>query len=173
MPLPVETFIVPADYCLAIIDTVAYPSFVAEEWTLDDIRHHFAEQMALGTMVAWGTGAPGNWRIEVGGARRISGGHREFVGRLRATNGVLHLTSYDELTAAAQSAEVRLPRSGTEEWAVRLAAGQYTCRVVQLYDPAEAESEAVFEQESPHFAVEIKAARGTSPATGGEVPWFG
>lgn len=173
MPLPVETFIVPADYCLAIIDAAAYPSFVAERWTLDDIRRHFVEQMALGTMVAWGTGAPGNWRVEVGGARRISGGHREFMGRLRATNGVLHLTSYDELTAAAQFTEVRLPRPGTEGWAVRLAAGQYTCRVVQLYDPAEAESEAVFGQESPHFAVEIKAARGAAPATGGEVPWFG
>ncbi len=61
MPLPVETFVVPADYGLAIIDTAAYLSFVAGEWTLDGIRRHFAEQMALGTMVAWGTGAP-TWR---------------------------------------------------------------------------------------------------------------
>jgi hypothetical protein len=29
MPLPVQTFVVPAEYCLALIDAAAYPSFVA------------------------------------------------------------------------------------------------------------------------------------------------
>jgi len=172
MPLPVQTFVVPADYCLALIDAAAYPSFVAEGWTLEGICRHFAEQMGRGTMVAWGTGAPGNWRVEVGGARRIGGGHREFTGLIRASRGQLHLTSYDELTMAAQFADVRLPRPGTGEWSVRLATGPYTCRVVQLYDPAEAESEAVFEQDSPHFAVEIEAAQVAPPAIA-SVPWFG
>ena len=53
---------------------------------------------------------------------------------------------------------------------MRPAAGQYACRAVELDDPAEAEPGAAYGQESPHFAVEIKAARGTVPATGREVP---
>lgn len=120
-------------------------------------------------------GGPGHLatgEIEVGGERQIAGGHREFNGRIRVTGGGIHLSSYDELTWAAQFADARLPRPGTEGWLLRLAAGQYDCRVVQHYDPADAESKAVFEQESPHFAVEIKAARGEALATLSAVPWF-
>jgi hypothetical protein len=54
---------------------------------------------------------------------------------------------------------------------VTVAPGEYDCRVVQLYDPAEAESEAVFGQETPHFAIELMSATGDSCGVG-EIPWF-
>jgi hypothetical protein len=170
--LPVKTYVVPADYCLAIVDAAAYPSFVSGQWDLDDIRRHFVEQMRCGTMLAWGTGAPANWRLQVGGPRRFGGGYREFTGRIRASEGVLHLVSYDELTMAAQFADERLPGRGVRRRSVRLPAGQYDCRVVQLFDPVAADSRAVFEQKTPHYAVILKRARGAAPPALRRVPWF-
>jgi hypothetical protein len=96
------TIVVPADYCLAIFDAQAYSSFVDSDWTLPQLREHLVAEMGRGAILAWGTGAPGNWRIEVTVGLSSHRGVREFAARLRATGPHLHLTSYDELTAAAQ-----------------------------------------------------------------------
>jgi hypothetical protein len=49
--------------------------------------------------------------------------------------------------------------------------GLYVCRVVQLYDPARAMSNEVFDQAEPHFLFEIEPmTAATDPWT--EVPWF-
>ncbi|AWM40378.1 hypothetical protein C1280_27555 [Gemmata obscuriglobus] len=164
--------VVPAEYLIAVVDLAAYRTFVAPDWTLDAIREHFAAEIARGTMLAWGTGASGNWRVEVI-RDRAGGGFRECAGRVRATTGQLHLTSYDELTVAAQFRDVRLPRAGTEAWAVAVEPGWYDCRVVQLYDPGLAESEVVFHQETPHFRLELVATggKGRRSRVAG-VPWF-
>jgi hypothetical protein len=169
----VETVVVPAEYLLAVVDLAAYRSFVAPDWTLDAIREHFAAEVARGAMLAWGTGAPGNWRVEVTRERGPQGGFRECAGRVRVTADRLYLTSYDELTVAAQFRDVCLPRPGTEEWAVAVEPGWYDCRVVQLYNPALADTETVFHQETPHFRLELVkgAGKGRRPRVAG-VPWF-
>jgi hypothetical protein len=172
MTLPAKTYVVGADYCLAIVDAAAYPTFVSGQWELDDIRRHFVEQMRRGTMLAWGTGAPANWRLEVGGPRRVGGGYCEFTGRIRASKGVLHLVAYDELTMAAQFADERLPSPHGGRRSVRLPAGRYDCRVVQLFDPASADSEEVYNQKTPHYAVILRRARGPGPPSLRRVPWF-
>jgi hypothetical protein len=168
-----DSFVIPADYCVALIDAAAYPSFVDSNWTLPQIREHFVAQMNRATILAWGTGAPGNWRISVATGRgTATKGYREFTSRITATGNKLHLTSYDELTMAAQVEDVKLPRKGTDEWFIPVGPGDYECRVVQLYDPAQAESEEVFNQELPHFLIKLtQAQRGTVRATK-QVPWF-
>jgi hypothetical protein len=168
-----DSFVIPADYCVALIDAAAYPSFVDANWTLPQIRAHFVAQMNQGTMLAWGTGAPGNWRISIAnGPRTGQKGYREFTGRISATGKKLHLTSYDELTMAAQVEDVKLPRKGTDGWFISVGPGDYECRVVQLYDPAQAESEELFNQESPHFLIKLKKAKGGKPKAIKQVPWF-
>src|SRR5579883_1304886 len=165
--------VVPAEYLLALVDLAAYRSFVAPDWTLESLRQHFAAEMARVAMLAWGTGAPGNWRVEVARERVGGAGFRECSGRIPATTERLHLTSYDELTVAAQFRDVRLPRPGTEEWVVAVEPGWYGCRVVQLYDPGLADTEAVFYQETPHFRLELlpAAGGGRRPRAAG-VAWF-
>ena len=168
--------VLPAEYCVALIDAAAYPSFVDEAWTLPQIRKHFVRQMNAGTMLAWGTGASANWRIRVGGRGRGGGGtarvYREFMGRITATGKKLHLTSYDELTMAAQFEHVRMPEKGTEGWFVPVKPGEYDCRVAQLYDPAKADSAQVFEQKTPHFLLSVAKAEGPKPSAFKQVPWF-
>lgn len=164
--------VIPADYCVALIDAAAYPSFVDPDWTLLQIRNHFVAQMNQKTMLAWGTGASGNWRISVTTRSEVAPGYREFTGRITATGARLHLMSYDELTMAAQFEDVILPQKGTADWSVSVEPGEYKCRVVQLYDPAQAQAKTVFNQESPHFRIELtKAERGRSSKIK-KVPWF-
>lgn len=167
-----ETVIIPADALVALADFADYRSFVAADWTLDQLRAHFTAEAARGTIVAWGAGESGNWRVAVA-RERGPGGFREFTAPIRATGRQLHLVGYDELTMAAQFPEVRLPepRGGAEP--VPVEPGWYECRVVQLYDPALADSEEVFHQETPHFRLELLPSRGgAGPGTGPGVPWF-
>ena len=165
--------VIPAEYCVALIDAAAYPSFVDDEWTLPQIRKHFVRQMNGGTMLAWGTGASANWRINVaGGAARTARVYREFTGRITATGRKLHLTSYDELTDAAQFENVRMPEKGTEGWFIPVKPGEYDCRVAQLYDPARADSAQVFGQKTPHFLLTLAKAEGPKPSAFKRVPWF-
>jgi hypothetical protein len=167
-----QSFVIPADYCIALIDTATYPSFVDTNWTLQQIREHFVTQMNDRTMLAWGTGASGNWRVNVATGPGDIQGYREFTGRIAAIGTKLHLTSYEELTMAAQFKDVELPQQGTEGWCISVRAGEYDCRVVQFYDPAEAESEEVFQQATPHFLLVISEASRAKPSLFEKVPWF-
>ena len=122
-------------------------------------------------MVAWGAGESGNWRIAVV-RERGPGGFREFAAPIRATGRLLHLVGYDELTMAAQFADVRLPEPHGGVWPVAVQPGWYECRVVQLYDPAQSDSEEVFRQETPHFRLELLPSDGIRSGAGPGVPWF-
>jgi hypothetical protein len=128
--------------------------------------------MNLGTMLAWGTGASGNWQIALGSKSETARGFREFTHRIRATGKKLFLTSYDELTMAAQFKKIKLPQQGTEDWFFPMKPGDYECRVVQLYSPTEAQSEEVFNQTSPHFLIELSPAKSSTKNKINEVPWF-
>ena len=57
-------------------------------------------------------------------------------------------------------------------WPVAVEPGWYECRVVQLYDPALADSEEVFHQERAHFRLELLPSDGTQLEAGPGVPWF-
>lgn len=103
------SIVIPADYCVALIDAGAYPSFLDLNWTLEQIKQHFVSQMNQGTMLAWGTGASANWHIETVAASEVSRGFREFTGRITATSDRLYLVSYEDLTAAAQYEDELLP----------------------------------------------------------------
>jgi len=164
------TFLVPADYFLAVVDA-AYPSFLGTEWTLDTILAHFTHAAAGGTLLAWYTGSYGNWRVEVRDGWGAARGFREVTARLTATGDRLHLISYDDLVWAACYADHHLPRPGEGIGVIPVTPGPYDLRVVQLYDPAEADTEAVFYQEAPHFALEIRPGAGPAPAPPARVPW--
>ena len=152
---------------LALIVTATYESFVAENWDSELLRSHFRRQMARHSMLIWGTGLEGMWRVDL----RVDGpdarGFREVSGHLRVEGGSVIVTSYDSLTMAAQFADETLPQAHERDQLVELPDGDYACRVVQMFDPDECESA---EGESADFVVLLSETTRSVQAWS-EIPW--
>ncbi|MBX9667336.1 MAG: hypothetical protein K2X93_06940 [Candidatus Obscuribacterales bacterium] len=168
-----QILIVPAEHLIAVIDPKKYRSFVDENWDLKILKTHFLDQINSCSMVAWGTGASANWRIllEVNSPdKKLPNYFRDFTAFIKITGRSLMLTSYDELSMAAQSRKSKFPLDESRlEFGIE--PGDYRCEVLQFFDPEEAESEMVFSQETPHFAVRLRNA--DQPNCKMEnIPWF-
>jgi hypothetical protein len=152
---------------LALIVPGMYASFAAKTWDFELLRSHFRRQMARHSMLIWGTGLEGMWRVDV----QVDGpdvrGFREVVGPLHVQGGSVLVTSYDSLTMAAQIPDVSLPQAHERDQFVPLPDGDYICRVVQLFDPNACESTG---GESRDFVIILRAS--TRPVQKwSEIPW--
>jgi hypothetical protein len=153
---------------LALVVPAAYETFVASNWTLDELLHHFVAQMTHRSLLIWATGLERFWKVEVALKRMQARGFREVIGPLRVVGGSLLLTNYDSLTMAAQFKDVTLPEKHQEDLLVSLPDGDYTCRVIQMFDPEQVEAAGNGE---PDFVVEVQKAAGKT-ATWKSIPWF-
>ena len=78
------------------------------------------------------------------------------------------VASYDSLTMAAQFGDVLLPQAHEWDQLVSVPDGDYTCHVVQMFDPDSCESA---EGESADFVVLL--GRSVRPVhEWSEIPWF-
>lgn len=157
---------------LAIIDPVAYSSFVDSEWTFNQLVRHFQDETALQRMAIWGTGREDIWRVEIRHGRTSEPGFREFTTLLRSSNDHLLLTNYESLTMAAQFEDVRLPEPHQKSMVFPLASGLYSCRVVQRFDPDICDPSN--RKEEVDFRIEIVAAENhvASNSEMLEIPWM-
>ena len=153
---------------LALVVPAAYETFVASDWTLDQILGHFKAQMGRHSLLIWGTGLEGFWKVDVRLKKSKVKGFREASGPLRVVGGSLLLTNYESLTMAAQFKDVTLPEKHQEDLLVLLPDGDYTCRIIQMFDP---EQEETAGDEKPDFVVEVLKATG-KPAPWEAIPWF-
>lgn len=95
-------------------------------------------------------------------------GVREASGPLQVAGGSLLLTTYESLTMAAQFKDVTLPERHQEDLRVSLPDGDYTCRIIQMFDPEEQEAAG---DEKPDFVVEILKAT-SKPEPWESILWF-
>ena len=155
---------------LALIVPATYQSFVAENWDFGLLRSHFRRQMGRRSMLIWGTGLEGSWRVDLrfGGpdVQGFRGDHRAQFMMKTAQMMTTKLRQYSPL--AAQFVDVLLPQAHERDQLIELPDGDYTCRVVQMFDPNARESA---EGESADFVVAL------SPSTGSvqywsDIPWF-
>ena len=153
---------------LALIVPAAYGTFVASEWTFDQIMTHFKAQMAQRSLLIWGTGLEGFWKVDVALEKTGAKGFREVSGPLHVVGGSVLLTNYESLTMAAQFDDVTLPEKHQEALLVSLPDGDYTCRIIQMFDPEQEESAS---EGVPDFVVEILKATGTLEPWE-RIPWF-
>ena len=154
---------------LALLVPTAYQSFVAENWDFELLRSHFLKQMALGTMLIWGTGLEGFWRVDVRVGTVDVQGFREVSGPLLVVGGSVLLTSYDSLTMAAQYSDVSLPQSHERDQLFELPDGYYTCRVVQMFDPDTSDDSG--SDDSADFVISLSPqSEPISPWS--QIPWF-
>src|SRR6476619_1874578 len=120
---------------LALIDPASYRSFVAADWTLDQLINRFREEMRDKRLLIWGTGREDLWRVEVRFHRSSIGGFREFTAPVYAAGGYLLLTNFESLTIAAQFDDVKLPEPHQTDLLIPVPTGSYSCRIVQRFDP--------------------------------------
>lgn len=124
---------------LAIVDASQYPSFVAENWQLDQLMEHFTTAMNKQQMVMWQSNNDGGgfWRIDIKDEPSEKEAHRSLEQTIRVTDGKLFLTNYDDLTMAAQYEKYKIPSDANDDLVLELPNGLYKITVRQLFDPAE------------------------------------
>jgi hypothetical protein len=124
--------------------------------------------MGRRSILIWGTGLEGIWKVDVRLKKSTVKGLREASGPLQVVGGSLLLTNYESLTMAAQFKDVTLPEKHQEDLLVSLPDGDYTCRIIQMFDP---EQEEAVGDDNPDFVVEVLKATGKSAAWD-NIPWF-
>ena len=153
---------------LAVVVPSTYPSFVDRKWEFDQLFEHFRQQMSQQSLLIWGTGLEGFWKVEV----RVGGssvhGFREVSGPLRVVGGEVLVTNYESLTMAAQFEDVRMPETHEQNQLIQLADGGYRCRIVQMFDPEEQERA---KDRDFDFVVELTRTN-SPPESWSKVPWF-
>jgi hypothetical protein len=124
--------------------------------------------MGRRSILIWGTGAVGSWNVDVQLTKSEANGFREVSGPLQIIGGTLLLTNYESLTMAAQFEDVALPEKHQEELLVELPDGNYSVRIIQMFDPEQEDSAG---DDRADFVVEVLEATGN--VTPWEfVPWF-
>jgi hypothetical protein len=153
---------------LALVVPATYETFVACDWTLDQILAHFRAQMARRSLLIWRTGLEGLWKVDVVLKKINVRGFRAVSGPIQVVGGSLLLTSYESLTMAAQFKDVTLPEKHQEVLLVSVPDGDYTCRIIQMFDPEQEESAG---DDKPDFVVEVQEAA-RKVAEWESIPWF-
>lgn len=165
-------YVVPDDSgILAVVDANRYHPFIGPAWTLDQILTRFRESMRDRCMLVWSPGCEGNWRVVATLGPAESGHFRLAEGSIQVESDGLHVVSYDSLTMAAQFSDVPVPQAHERDNLIRLPRGLYTCTVAQLFPPEENGSEAIFNQEAPHFRLSFARSSEPLPAWPG-VRWL-
>ena len=152
---------------LALVVPASYRSLVSEEWNFELLCDHFRQQMAHRSLLIWGTGLGGFWRVDLRVGESDIRGFREVTGPIRVVGRSLLVTSYDSLAMAAQFSDVVLPQPHEQDQRVELPDGDYSCRVVQLFDP-HVDDHA--EGESADFVLVLSEPTGSLPEWS-EIPW--
>ena len=153
---------------LALVVPATYETFVAEDWTYDQIFKHFKTQMRARSLLIWGTGLEGYWGVDVTLKHSKQKGFREVCGPIQVVGGSLLLTNYESLTMAAQFDDVTLPEDHQRDLLLSVPDGDYTCRIIQMFDPDEQESAG---GKKADFVVEILKSTGKTVAWK-KIPWF-
>ena len=152
---------------LALVDPDAYESFVAEDWSLEQLIEHFKGEMAQGRLLIWGTGREDTWRVGIEMNRVERKPYREVSGPLTSVQGRLLLTNYESLSMAAQFQTVSLPEAHQSYLLLKVAPGSYTCRVIQFTDPDQESDDG----REIDFAIQLQRGDGT-PQPWRAIPWF-
>jgi hypothetical protein len=153
---------------LALVVPASYRSFVSEDWSFELLLDHFRQQMADRSLLIWGTGLEGFWRVDLRVGESDIRGFREVTGPIRVVGRSLLVTSYDSLTMAAQFSDAVLPQPHEQDLRVELPDGNYCCRVVQMFDP-HVDDHA--EGQTADFVLMLSELPEPLPAWS-EIPWY-
>lgn len=124
---------------IGLVNAERYQSFVDEDWELNMLLQHFADEMNKGnTLVCQMTeeGIEHSWMVEIRFEDNFTDEHcyRRTEGYIRVTDGSLVLVDYTCLTMAAQFDDCKVPDENCSKYTIALKNGIYKVDIVQFYN---------------------------------------
>jgi hypothetical protein len=139
-----------------LVDIASYPTFVAENWTLELLTAHFAANPGSIAVFTGGQGGFGTIDVELHLGVTDVTGFREFNAPITVTAGSLHIASYTALTMAAQFEEQVLPGFREGKAVFEVPNGSYVARVIQTVDPTDRDAVMTLDETHPLFIIELE-----------------
>jgi hypothetical protein len=127
------------DGMIALVDAKCYRTFVDEDWSLEQLKSHFINEMNNDSLIVWQTNnfGGGYWRIGLTEMKdQNKSSHSEFKKTLRVTNGRIYFSNYTDLTMAAQFSDYSIPSIENSKKYIELDNGLYEFTICRLFDPA-------------------------------------
>ena len=122
---------------IAIVNTDKYVSFVHEDWEFPQLTNHFIHEMNKENLIVWKTGLEGEWTIAFLNSPSSEKSFREFSKTIVVTSEQLFLTNYEDLTSAAQFADIKIPNVHNADLVIKLENGKYKFTIRQMFDPGD------------------------------------
>lgn len=159
------------DGLLALINSEKYRTFVDGNWRLDQLLKHFVTEMNNQNLIIWQTNnyGGGKWEIEVLDQPTSNPSFQEFSKTIEVTNQELYLTSYADLTMAAQFSDEVLPSKENADLKIPVDNGIYKITVRQMFDPNNYSHE---EDEKTSFEMIITKAASNDKSSTKKVFWW-
>jgi hypothetical protein len=129
--------IIDDDGFIALVNSANYQGFVDNDWKFDQLMTHFVDQMNAGNIVIWqaSNDGGGNWLVSFQKQPSSAQAFRHFNHFINVTTGELFLTSYSDLTMAAQFSDASVPAAHNTDLKIELENGWYKLTVRQLFNP--------------------------------------
>ncbi|MBC6972213.1 hypothetical protein H9I32_07225 [Bacillus sp. Xin] len=124
---------------IGVVNAEQYKSFVDEDWELEMLLQHFADEMKNGNVLVFQMTEEGiehSWSVEVkvGEESLKQECFRKAEGYIRVTENQLYLIDYDCLTMAAQFEDEKVPDKNCSKYKIDIENGLYKVEVLQFYN---------------------------------------
>lgn len=129
---------------IGMVNAEQYQGFVSEDWELDGLLQHFADETQAGRILVMqmtDEGMEHSWQVEVlfEATGNVGPCYRRAEGYIQVTDQRLYLVDYDCLTMAAQFEEEKVPDTNCADYGFELRNGIYKVDIVQFYNADQGE----------------------------------
>lgn len=124
---------------IGIVNVIKYNSFVHEDWNLNMLLKHVANEMKAGNilvcqMTEEGIEHPWNIEVNIGSILTEQKCFRKSVGYIKVTENQLYLVDYTCLTMAAQFEDEKMPDENCLNYKIDIETGIYKVDIIQFYN---------------------------------------
>jgi hypothetical protein len=124
---------------IGIVNAREYNSFVDNDWSLEMLLKHFANEMKTGNILVCQMTEEGieySWNIEVNIGTELTEQKcfRKAVGYIKVTENLLYLVDYTCLTMSAQFEDEKIPDKNCLHYKIDIENGIYKVDIIQFYN---------------------------------------
>jgi len=157
------------DGFIGIVNADNYKSFVATDWTFQQLKEHLIKEMNSNNLILWATDSEREWNLTFVSESSNEKSFKEFNKTIQVTNGKLFLTNYTDLTMAATYADEKIPNRHGHNLLIELKNGQYEFKIRQLIDSI-SKGKSIIRQTD--FEIVVKQAADRSSQEVDQIFWW-